>query len=362
VVEGRRKLAEQLTLLVSYLARGYDPQAHLQVATAAIVEVRHTLATNSEHPAALGTGRDLEAGCLLIRIKHRYVDLVAERGLGEIDRQVELQIIALATEEAVRLDVNDQVEVAGWATVGAGLTFVTEANLRVVVDTGRDADLQLALNLDAALTAALLARVLDDRAVTVAAIADADIDELAKQILVNPPQFAAAATTDAGDRGAAGLDAAAAAGGSGVVAREGDLALGAEDRVVEANLEVDPQVGAPLHALAPAGRGGRAEERVKDVLDAEPARSPEGAAAEAAVLANVAEAIVGCPTLPIGEDLIGLLDLFEPLRGASLGVAIRVVLQHQLAVRFAHVVLAGAAAHAEYFIVVAFGCRHLVRS
>jgi hypothetical protein len=248
--------------------------------------------------------------------------------------------------------------VARWAAVDAGLALVAQADLRAVVDAGRDGDLEGAVDPHDALAAALLAGVGDDRAVAVAAVADADVDELAEEVLVDPPQLAATAAAGALGRRAAGLDALAGALGAGLVLLEGDLALEPEDRLLELEGEVDPQVGAPLDPLTLAGAGGGPEERLEQVLDTDPAAPPEGAAADPAVDAEVAEAVVGRTLLAVGQDLVGLLDLLEAVGRAGLGVPIRVVLQHQPPVRLADVVLAGAPADAQDFVVIAFRRGH----
>src|SRR5688500_2568771 len=275
--EGGGELLQELALLVGQVGRGFDAQADLEVAAAAAVEVRHALAAQAHRAAGLGAGRDLEPGRL---VEGGDLDLVAEGGLGDVDRQVGHQVVGLAAEVAVRLDVDHQVEVAGRAAVGARLALVAQPDLRAVVDAARDAHLEGAVDPHHALAAALLARIGDDRAVAVAAVADADVDELAEEVLVDPPQLAAAATPRTLGRRGAGLDAVPGTLGAGFVLLEGNLALEPEDRLLELERDVDPQVGPALDPLAlarPPGRG--PEERLEQVLDADPAAAPERPAA-----------------------------------------------------------------------------------
>src|SRR5438034_495484 len=65
-------------------------------------------------------------------------------------------------------DLDVAVKVASWAAVGAGLTFAADADLHSVVDAGRDFDLLLHPLRDVAAPAALLARVGDRGAGTLA--------------------------------------------------------------------------------------------------------------------------------------------------------------------------------------------------
>ncbi len=52
-------------------------------------------------------------------------------------------MIALAAEMLMGRDIDDDKEIAVWATVAAGATPSFEANLLAVLDTGRDAHLHL---------------------------------------------------------------------------------------------------------------------------------------------------------------------------------------------------------------------------
>ena len=95
-----------------------------------------------------------------------------------------------------------------------------------------------------------------------------------------------------------------------------DLLLGPVDRL----LEGDPQVVAKVRAgLWPAAPGGRrpppAEERVEDVREAtEPARV-EARRAAGRRRRRPAEHVVAPAALRVGQDLVRLVDLLEPLPG-----------------------------------------------
>src|SRR5205823_4379614 len=122
---------------------------------------------------------------------------------------------------------NDEIEIARRPAVRAGVALTGQADLRVVVDAGRDVDLELAGDSDRALATTLAAGIGDDGAVPITAVTNADVDELPEQVLVNAANLTASAATHTGDRLAARLDALAAATLAGVVLGEGDLALDA---------------------------------------------------------------------------------------------------------------------------------------
>ena len=60
-----------------------------------------------------------------------------------------MQVVAVALEERVILDVNDDVEVAGRAAARAGLALAAEAQALAGGDAGGNAHGELALLLDA---------------------------------------------------------------------------------------------------------------------------------------------------------------------------------------------------------------------
>src|SRR5262245_12466797 len=89
-VERAGELLEQLALLVGQLLRHRDAHPDLVVAAAVAAQVRHPALLESDHAPALGTGRNLDPGC---PVDGRHLDLVAERGLGDVDRQVEHDVV-----------------------------------------------------------------------------------------------------------------------------------------------------------------------------------------------------------------------------------------------------------------------------
>ena len=75
-----------------------------------------------------------------------------------------MQVVAITLKNVVLLDANLDEQIAGWSTVGAGLTVAGAANAHAIVDAGWDFDFQCFLLLQLALTVAHIARVGDDLA------------------------------------------------------------------------------------------------------------------------------------------------------------------------------------------------------
>src|ERR1039458_1222108 len=84
-----------------------------------------------------------------------------------------MQVLSLAIEEGMLLDLEEDVEIARRSAVRAGLAFGRQAYARIIIHSRRNRDLELALNLPEAVAAALAARVADDLARTAAGAASA---------------------------------------------------------------------------------------------------------------------------------------------------------------------------------------------
>src|SRR5262249_45019752 len=221
-------------------------------------QVGHALTPHAHHLAALGARGNAQVRGLVDR---GNLDLVAESGLGDIDRQIEQQVVALAAEVAVRLDVEVQVAVAARAAGRTGLALTGQADLRAIVDARRHTHAQALGDLDAAPPTAGRARGGDDAPLAAAAIAHRHVNELAKHGLGRSSQLAraVAARTDAGL--GARLNAATMAALTAVVPRDLEFLVAAEDGLLEGHRHLAAQVLATLRARAArARRSARAKE------------------------------------------------------------------------------------------------------
>src|SRR5690606_18378465 len=85
----------------------------------------------------------------------------AQRGLGERDGDVAVQVVVAALEELVLAHLDDDVEIARRTAVDSRVALARDAQPRAVVHAGRDLDLQRLFGENAPLAAAGLAWVLD---------------------------------------------------------------------------------------------------------------------------------------------------------------------------------------------------------
>ena len=187
-------------------------------------EHRHALALEAELLAGLAALGDLDPRLAAVDLRH--VELAAERRGGERDRHAAEDVGAVALEELVRPDRQEDVEVAGRAAAHARLALAAEADAGAVLDAGRDVDAELPLLGDAAGAAALEAGVGDHLAAALAGRAGALDREVARGGADAP--VAVAGRADLGRRAA--LGAGARAGLADHLGRHLDLGGLADDR------------------------------------------------------------------------------------------------------------------------------------
>ena len=103
------QLFEKLALLAGQLRRHFHLDVHVDVAAPAAIHRRHAQMPQTELRAVLGAFRDPQAIWLFQR---GDFDFRTQRGLSHVDRDGAVQIVALAFEEGVLLDLQDHVQIA----------------------------------------------------------------------------------------------------------------------------------------------------------------------------------------------------------------------------------------------------------
>src|ERR1019366_8398382 len=259
------QLFEELALLAGE-ARGHlDADVNVEIAACAAVEDGDALVAQLELRGVLGAFGDFE----LVRLaERRHFNLAAEGCLGDIQRDGAVQVVFVAFEEWVLLDLEEHVEIAGRAAVGSGLAFAGQAQAVAVGHAGRDVDLELALHLAVAVAVTFGARVADDLAASITGAARAANRQ--KALLVE--NFAAAVAGGAARGPAAGFAAGALAALAALHAGHLDIAAHAEHGILEAELQIVAYVFAALRAGAFASAGiaeevAEAEEIAQDVAE-----------------------------------------------------------------------------------------------
>src|SRR5262249_2238352 len=126
----------------------------------------HALGAQAELAAGLGAVGDVDLGAAAVQ--RRHLDGAAERRLHERDRRAAMKVVAVALEDRVGLDRDEDVEVAGRPAIDAGLALARKTDARALLDARRHVDAERALLLDMARAAALLAGIAHDAPVAAA--------------------------------------------------------------------------------------------------------------------------------------------------------------------------------------------------
>src|SRR5262245_31537058 len=155
------KLFEHFPLFLRQLPWRDDLHRDEQVAAAAAGhDVGHAFSTQAERCASLRPFRDLQR---LLALEARDGDFAAERQRRVVERNLAEQVVAIAMEERVFLDVNHHIEVTGGAAATARLTLAAEAQPLSACDASGNLDRQLPGLLHSSGSAAGRARRADDR-------------------------------------------------------------------------------------------------------------------------------------------------------------------------------------------------------
>ena len=312
-------------------------------AAALAVELGRALAAQALDGPVLRAGGHAQA---LAARQRGDLDLRAAQGLGDRERDLDLEVLALALEDRGVGDVGDHEEVALRPAAAARLALAGQADAAALAHSRGDVDLVLLDRARGARALAGRARVVDDRAAALALRARLGDREEALPLRLDAAALAARAHLGRG----AGLGAGAAARPAGLGHRHLQRDLRALDRLLEAQrdlgLEVAAALGArsrgarrassrtprpapPAAAAEQVGEDVRERARVEAAARAAGARRP-GAAGERVEPA----AVVLLALLRVAEHVVGVLDLLEALLGLGVaGVAVGVVLAHELAVR-----------------------------
>src|ERR1700737_4552263 len=125
------QLLQRLPLLFGQVGGNHHPHIDELVAAAARPHMRNAAAIDPDGLPVLGPGRNLD----LLRPVDRWdLDRIAQRCLRHAQRQLVDHAGALALQYRVRLDLEDDVQVARGTAARANFTLTCEADLRSAVD------------------------------------------------------------------------------------------------------------------------------------------------------------------------------------------------------------------------------------
>ena len=152
----RGELFQQAALFFGEMGGCDHFDGHVKVAPAVAIDLRNPLSPNPETVPALSPLGDAQR---FVPVQRRNLDLCAETCLREVDRNRAKQVVPLAPEERMLLDMKENVKIARRPAVRSGFAFAGDAEAAFGIDAGGDIDSQGLLHADVAFSVAFLARV-----------------------------------------------------------------------------------------------------------------------------------------------------------------------------------------------------------
>src|SRR5262249_36512688 len=111
-----REFLELVFLRGREMSWDFDVDSDVEVAVAIALDIPNAVTFEAEHGARLGAGRNFD-DCFSVH--GRNLDLRAQGGLNKTYGDFAKQVVAVALEEFVWANVQNDVEVAGWAAAKA---------------------------------------------------------------------------------------------------------------------------------------------------------------------------------------------------------------------------------------------------
>ena len=158
------ELGQQFALAFIESSRRFDRNSNQLVPPAVAVEVGDATTAQSENTSRLGSFLDFHRDRSL---DGRDFEFGAQRGLREGDGDLAQDIVPLAAEQVVFLDLNDHKEISG-GTSGSRFAFAAQFQTCAVVHAAGDFDFKRLIFAHLTRAATGIARVLDNGAATVA--------------------------------------------------------------------------------------------------------------------------------------------------------------------------------------------------
>src|SRR3989441_7965879 len=314
----------------------------MQITVPTLAEARQAFGAQAVGHAGLRPGLDAQR-----RLAERrgHLDLRAQRRLRERDAEVVDEVVAMALEARILLDVEHRDEIAARAVARAGNSLPSQRQIVVIGDAGGHVDLNRLLTLHAPLAAAAVAGAVDDGALTGAGGTGRDGEELAEERLRLAAHFSGPAARAALHGLRARLGTAARALGTGLETLDAHRLGGAGGdfgkRELQAHLDVVPAAPiAPLSAAEDALKASTTSTAETEIPHEDHKRfgqievhRAEATTLPASAHARCAVAIVGRAFLGIAQHFVRFGDQLEALFGDLVTVvAVGVALHRELAV------------------------------
>jgi hypothetical protein len=256
----------------------------------------------------------------------------------------------------VRLHLHLHIQVTGRSAVFTGLAFTGQTDTIPGIYTGRDLHGQGLAFLYPALAMAAATRVGDDRAATLAMRTGL----LHREKALLHAHLAMSAAGGTALRLAALFRAAAPAFLAGNLGRHADFYLGTGDGILQRQIQLVAQIGAPVDALAssattPAAKD-IAEHIAKNIVEpASTAAEPATTSTHGRINTGMTKLVIGRTLLRVGQNLVGLLAFLELLFGfLVIRITIRVMFLGSTPVGLFQFGLAGIARYTQHLVVISF--------
>jgi hypothetical protein len=168
------KLFKQLFLFSREIRGCHDLNDHVLISTGRAMYDRHTHTLEAERAATLRPSRNLERGALTIDRWDLY--FIAQRSLRKANRQLILNIVALAFEEWMGFHRQHNIQVTRSAATRTNFTFTRDAYINAIVNASGNINHHTPIIAHTALTATLLTGSSNDASFATAALTHRDID------------------------------------------------------------------------------------------------------------------------------------------------------------------------------------------
>jgi hypothetical protein len=272
-----------------------------------------------------------------------------------------VKVVAFARKEGMLLHMQHDVKVTRRTTELPNFACARESDARSVFYAGWNLGVNRALAQDAPFAFALRARIGNYAARALACRTGAS--NAKESLLVSHLPTTIARPT--GGWSLAGSGSGSVAFLTSLMTPNGDPRLGPEECFLELERQIFAKIGAALHAGATAATTAtpehvaETEEFSKDIAEIlENCGIETGARTTTAAQSSMSVAIVSGSLVRIGENGVSLahfLEFFFRIR--IIGIAVRMVLQGELAISALQFYFGNCASHTQYFIKVAFCVR-----
>src|SRR6056297_2929020 len=161
VIFGKRlELPQQFLLPGRQVDRRLDRKFDEHVARRAAAQRPHALATQPHLASGLAATRDLYPAATAIDCRH--FDVTTKGGRGHRHRHPAMQFRTVALEYFVRLNLDEDIEIARRSTAHSGFALSGQTDTRPRLDPGRHIDRERAFLLHTACTTTDVTGILDD--------------------------------------------------------------------------------------------------------------------------------------------------------------------------------------------------------